>query len=178
MDIHHLHLALNHIPVLGLLFGLAILAYATLRRQDSVIRVAFGLFGASGVGAVVAYLTGEGAEEVVENIATIPHAVIESHEEMGLIALISATVVGGLALIALVVWRTVDIPRWVIVVAFVLAIGASGVVGYTANLGGQIRHPELRATSSVPGSGGAQAVRSTNDSHEDEDHNENDDHNQ
>lgn len=147
MDLHHLHLALNHIPVLGLIFGVAILAYASLRRQDSVVRVAFGLFGASGVGAVAAYLTGEGAEEVVENIAAVPHAVIESHEEMGLIALIAAAVVGGLALIALVVWRTVDIPRWVIGVAFVLAIGAGGVVGYTANLGGQIRHVELRSSA-------------------------------
>jgi hypothetical protein len=41
------------------------------------------------------------------------------------------------------------------------------------NLGGQIRHPELRATSATPGTDGAQAVRpsSTYESHdEDEEH--------
>lgn len=173
MDTHHLHLALNHIPVLGLLFGSAILIYGAWRREDSVVRVAFGLFAVSGFGAVAAYVTGEGAEEVVENVASIPHAVIESHEEMGLIALIAAATVGALSLLALLIWRTVDIPRWVTVGALVLALVASGLVGYTANLGGQIRHPELRATSTMPGTDGAQAVQSSesdefHDEHEDD----------
>lgn len=169
MDTHHLHLVLNHIPVLGLLFGSAILMYGAWRHHDSVVRVALGLFAVSGLGAGAAYLTGEGAEEIVENIASIPHAVIESHEEMGLIALIAAAIVGGLSVLALFVWRTVDIPRWATVVALVLALAASGVVGYTANLGGQIRHPELRATSDVPGTDGAQAVPSSHDAEEHED---------
>lgn len=149
---HHLHLALNHIPVIGLLFGTGILAYGLLRAQDTVVRVALGLLVLSGLGAGAAYLTGESAEEVVENVSGIPHAVIEAHEEMGLIAMIVAAVVGVLALGVLIWYRSRPIPTAASAGLLVAAVLATGVLGYTANLGGQIRHPELRGdTTAQPG---------------------------
>jgi uncharacterized membrane protein len=150
---HHLHVALNHIPVLGLLFGTGILAYGLMRAQDTVVRVALGLLVFSGIGAGAAYLTGESAEERVENVSGIPHAVIEAHEEMGLIAMIVAAVVGALALGVLVRYRSRPIPVVTSAGLLVATVLATGVLGYTANLGGQIRHPELRGdTPTQPGS--------------------------
>lgn len=144
MDGHHLHLALNHVPVFALFFGSVILSYGIWRAQDAVVRVALGLFVAGGVGAGAAFLTGEQAEEVVEGVAGIPESVIEAHEEMGLIALVVSAVVGGLALGVLIWLRNREIPTAIQAGLIILAIAATGILGYTANLGGQIRHVELR----------------------------------
>ena len=53
--------------------------------------------------------------------------------------------IGVLALISLVVYRQRAIPRRVTVIGVVATLAAMGVVGYAANLGGQIRHTEIRA---------------------------------
>ncbi|WP_179862316.1 DUF2231 domain-containing protein [Longibacter salinarum] len=144
MSGHHLHLALNHIPVLGLLFATGILAYAVWRDQDAAVRISLGLFVVSGLGAVAAYLTGEEAEEVVENVANIPHSVIEVHEEMGLIALIAGATVGAIAIGVLIWRRSRPVPKSARLGVLAIGLIATGILGYTANLGGQIRHPELR----------------------------------
>jgi crotonobetainyl-CoA:carnitine CoA-transferase CaiB-like acyl-CoA transferase len=144
MSSAHLHLIINHIPVLGVLFGAAILAYGLWRLQDAVIRVALGLFVASGLGAVGAYFSGEGAEEIVEELPGISHDIIETHEEVALIAFLLTALLGTVAL-ALLIWRRrSDIPRVAAVSLLVAAIGVFGVLAYTANTGGKIRHTELR----------------------------------
>ena len=43
-------------------------------------------------------------------------------------------------------------------VALVLSLGAADVMGYAANLGGQIRHTEIRAASSATADRGADEV--------------------
>lgn len=148
MSAVHLHLMLNHIPVLGTVFGLFILAYGIARHQDAVMRVAMGLLVVSGVGAAAAYFTGEGAEDVVEGLSGVSEAVVEAHEEIALFALIGSLVVAVLALGALTLYRRRDLPRVVGLVVLVAALGASGVLAYTANLGGQIRHTEIRSADS------------------------------
>jgi MFS family permease len=152
MSSAHLHLIINHIPVLGVLFGAAILAYGLWRLQDAVIRVALGLFVASGLGAVGAYFSGEGAEEVVEELPGISYNIIETHEEVASIAFLLTAFLGTVAL-ALLIWRRQsDIPRAAAVSLLVAAIGVFGVLAYTANTGGKIRHTELRDGPPQPSS--------------------------
>lgn len=52
-----------------------------------------------------------------------------------------------MSLIGLVVFRSRALARWVVPTAFVLALGATATMGYAANLGGQIRHTEIRAAA-------------------------------
>jgi hypothetical protein len=42
------------------------------------------------------------------------------------------------------------IPRWFMVLALILTIVVNSLVGYTANLGGQIKHPEARKGFQLP----------------------------
>ena len=149
MSAAHLHLILNHIPVLGTLFGVAILAYGLWRSQDAVVRIALALFVVAGLGATGAYFTGEGAEEAVEGLAGVTEAVIEPHEEIALYAFLLAIVLGVLSLGVLVWRRSAEVPRWVGTTTLLLALVTAGVMGYTANLGGQIRHTELRSNAST-----------------------------
>jgi hypothetical protein len=43
MSAAHFHLALNHIPLLGLLFGTVLLAYGQWRKQEEVQKVSLAL---------------------------------------------------------------------------------------------------------------------------------------
>jgi len=145
MNIIHLHLLLNHVPVIGAVLGLALLGVAYLRRSDELGKFALGAFAALGAVSVVVFLTGEPAEEIVEKLPGFSKALTERHEEAALVATIVMGVVGFLSLIWLVVFRSRALARWVVPTALVLALGATATMGYAANLGGQIRHTEIRA---------------------------------
>jgi len=44
MNAAHAHLLLNHIPILGMLFGLLLLLYALVRGNDDIKKASFGAF--------------------------------------------------------------------------------------------------------------------------------------
>jgi uncharacterized membrane protein len=143
MNPAHLHLALNHVPVLGALFALGLLAWGLLRRDDSVQRTALSAFVLVALAAIPVYLTGEPAEEVVERLAGVAEPAIEAHEDAALAALIGIELLGVVALAGLLA-RATRASRMIVRAVLVLALGAAGLMARTANLGGQIRHAEVR----------------------------------
>jgi uncharacterized membrane protein len=145
----HLHLMLNHLPVLGTVFGLLLLAYGLIRKKPDLLKLSLGVFVLAALAAGAAYLTGEQAEEVVEHLAGISEAIIEPHEEAAWIALLGAGVLGLLALGGLIWFRQRDVSKMFSVATLVLALAVSGWMVYTANLGGKISHPEIRSADSV-----------------------------
>ena len=154
MNWAHLHLLSNHLPVVGTVFGVGLLGWAVLRRNDTVQRVALGTFVVVALLALPAYFTGEPAEGVVEHAAGVGQASIGAHETAALAALIGVELVGFGALIALFRaggGRSLSVlaTRAVLVMAIVTA----GLLAWTANLGGRIRHAEIRpgAAQSAPG---------------------------
>lgn len=167
MSAAHLHLALNHIPLLGILFGAALLAYGLWRRQDEVQTASLGLLAVAGLSTLAVYLTGEPAEDIVEGLAGVSHEAIDAHEAIGLYALIAGLVTGGSALVALVV-RSLRprLVRWTVLLTLGLALVSTGLIGYTANLGGRISHPELRGDA--PSARSAEPDESDDDAYEHE----------
>jgi hypothetical protein len=149
MSAAHWHLMLNHIPLLGLLFGAVLLAYGVWRGSEDVQKASLGLLAVAGLSALAVYLTGEPAEEVVEGLAGVSHDAIEAHEEFGIYALVGGLVTALTALGALgyALFRR-RLARWSVVLTLVLAVVSTGLLGYTANLGGKISHPELRGAAS------------------------------
>jgi uncharacterized membrane protein len=147
MNSIHLHLLLNHVPVIGALLGLALLGVAFLRRSDEIGKVALGAFAVLGAVSAVVFLTGEPAEALVEKLPGFSEALTEQHEEAALVATVVAGIVGLLSLVGLIVFRSRALARWVVPTAFVLALGETAIMGYAANLGGQIRHTEIRAAA-------------------------------
>jgi beta-lactamase regulating signal transducer with metallopeptidase domain len=71
MNWAHIHLLLNHVPVLGTIFGLALLGYAVLKRSEALKRAALGVFVAVALLALPVYFTGEPAEEAVQSAAGV-----------------------------------------------------------------------------------------------------------
>jgi len=148
MSLTHLHLILNHVPVLGSVFGLGLLLFGLWRTSADIKKAALGVFVLVAFAAVPVYLTGEPAEDGVKRLVGVSKPAMEHHEEAASVALGVVTGLGFAALVALVVWRgDRPLPAWVSVILVVAALVAVGAMAWTAYLGGPIRHSETRAAS-------------------------------
>jgi len=155
----HLHLALNHLPVLGVLFGTVLLALALWRRNDTLQRTSLVVLLLTGLAAGGVYLTGEPAEGVIEKAAGVSDTQIERHEDAAAVATTGAALLGLAALVLL--WRSRRTGRMsapFLTATFVLGVLTTGAMAWTANLGGQIRHPELRGAVAAVEAGQGQPV--------------------
>lgn len=142
----HLHLLLNHMPILGSLFGLVLLLVALVRRQPVLVRAGLVTLLVAAALAIPANLTGEGAEEVVENYPGVTRALIHEHEEAAELALWALEFTGALALLSLLLLsgghaRATLLTRLTLAGAFI----SFGLMARAGNLGGQIMHPETRS---------------------------------
>lgn len=146
----HLHLVLNHVPVMGLLFGFTMLLYAAVRHNATLVRAALVLFVVAGIFAVPTYLTGEPAEETVERIAGVSEAAIERHEDAARIAVVSVGLLAVLAGAFLGLSRKRDdVPRAFVATMLFLSLVTGLVMGWTASLGGEIRHTEISGAAAT-----------------------------
>ena len=59
MSLVHLHLLLNHLPVIGAFFGVLLLAVALARRSSELAKVALAFFAFLGAVSVAVFFTGD-----------------------------------------------------------------------------------------------------------------------
>ncbi|MFM8178483.1 MAG: hypothetical protein ACKOAG_04760 [Candidatus Kapaibacterium sp.] len=155
MDAAHLHLLLNHAPIVGTVIGTVLLAWAVITRQASVRAAAASVLVAMALVAIPVYLSGEPAEESVEELPGVSEAFIEDHEDAAKWSLVAMEVAGALALSGIVASRKGHpladaLGKATLVVGVITCV----LMARTGNLGGQIRHTEIRAGSgSTEGAG-------------------------
>ena len=144
MNSVQMHLALTHVPVILSLAGLIMLMVAFLIKNNTLTRTSYILLLIAGVAAIPVFFTGEGTEEAIEKLPGVSEAVIERHEEMAKLAMVSISAAGLLALAALFSFRWQVASHVFKMVVFLFAITSAGLMAQTAHLGGQIRHTEIR----------------------------------
>jgi uncharacterized membrane protein len=137
----YLHLLSNHIPILGSLFGIFLLVVALVKPSLKTTLSAYIILLLSGLGGLVAYFTGEPAEESIEHLKGISHKVIHIHEEMAENSLFFVFLLTAAALIGL--WA--ERQEWQSakkIELFTLVIGIIAFIlfAFTGYLGGHIRH--------------------------------------
>jgi uncharacterized membrane protein len=149
MDLTHLHLILNHLPVVGIMFGFLILAWGVLRGYEEVKTVGLIFLVFTAFAALPVYLTGEPAEEAVEKLPGVSEQIIELHENSALLSLILAMATGVLAFFGLIFKRfsAVNVTRFSMFAILFLSFVTGALMARTANLGGEIRHTEIRQTT-------------------------------
>lgn len=154
MNYAHIHLFLNHIPILAVPLAALFLGHGLWLKNPASQRFSLGVLFLAALVVLPVYFTGEPAEEVVERLPGVQESFIESHEDMALISLVLSLAAGLSAAVALVSsWRKDKTAHLLAMSALSIALAASASLLYTANLGGKIRHTELR-------SGGAPEVKS------------------
>ncbi len=145
MNAAHWHLVLNHIPLIGIGFVILLMIIALVRKSSELKNIALIFTVLVALWAIPAYLTGEPAEEIVEDVPGISEDMIHEHEEMAEKAFIFIEAVGGLALIALIGGRfNRKLGNTLAAVTLLGLIAGGGLIAWTANLGGKIHHEEIR----------------------------------
>ncbi|MFB6345886.1 MAG: hypothetical protein ABEK50_08965 [bacterium] len=144
MNSAHLHLVLNHLPIMATLFGLIVLCYGWWIDSQDVLRVALALLFVSGLAVIPVYETGHNAEEIVEDLSGVSHKEVEQHEESAETTYYLMVVLGIVALLGLVQsYRNHSLPGWFLILLGLLGVIALGSLLKTADAGGTIRHPEI-----------------------------------
>lgn len=140
----HLHLLVNHLPVIGTWFAFALLLASYLFAPEVLRRTALVVLVGAGIAGAAANYTGEGAEDAIRGFPGVKRDVIHQHEEMGERAFIISTVLGVLCIGALARWRRTPLPGGVVAALVLATAFAGGGMLYTALLGGRVRHTEVR----------------------------------
>lgn len=164
MNAAHLHLLVNHLPIIGAFLAVPLLALALIRRQElSGLRGAVLVLAMAAVGAGLAQSTGEEAEERVEDAGWASERLMHAHEERAEIATPIAILTALLG-VGVLVWterkRAVN-PALVAGLGLMATVSA-GTLAWVGASGGEIRHDEIRdptasALSEAGGGAGGEA---------------------
>lgn len=104
--------------------------------------------------SIPVYLTGEPAEEIVEELGGGSHDLVEAHADTAIWAFIGLEILGALALLGLVGFRAPkQPPKWFVPAILVLGLLTMIWVGWVSALGGRIMHPEARPDFSLEETG-------------------------
>ncbi|MBX7094766.1 MAG: hypothetical protein K1X56_08600 [Flavobacteriales bacterium] len=145
MNEAHFHLLVNHLPIMGSLFGLIVLALGFALRSSVVRRVGLFLLILGGLTAMPANFSGEGAEEVVESLPGADHKLIHEHEESAEVALIVSVIVALISMVGLFAeWKGKKWAIYVSTTVLLLSAGNFYLLRKVGTTGGEIRHSEIR----------------------------------
>ncbi|MCB0652121.1 MAG: hypothetical protein KDC85_12665 [Saprospiraceae bacterium] len=167
MDATHFHLALTHFPIVGTLIGAGILGFGLFFKNDALKKSALILFILMGIITIPVFLTGEGAEETVENFAGISENIIETHENLAKITIWFMGALGIISMISLFAMvKKLSMSRILVLLTFIVSLATMGLFLKVGNTGGQIRHAEIRSNTTVQqgeGNNGAKESRDMDD---------------
>jgi hypothetical protein len=146
MDWMHVHLALNHVPVIGTPFVTLLLLTGILRGSREIVRLSLWAFVLLCAVSVPIKFTGDFAEEQAGGLAGVDEALVERHEQAADRATTAVFLLGLAAAAGLFLGRgDRGVPRWAAVSLLVLGIATFVLMAVAANSGGEIRHPEIRS---------------------------------
>lgn len=144
----HLHLALNHVPVLGVVFCGALLVVGLLRRSDELQRVSLWALALLAAASIAIKFTGDFAAETLAakpGVAALDKELLNAHEQSADQATTGVFLLGLAAAAGLFAARGGrPVPRWALLTTLFLALVTFLLMARTANVGGQLRHPEIR----------------------------------
>lgn len=147
----HLHLVVNHLPIIFPIVGIIVLITGIVSKSEAVKRTAFMIFVLGALASIAAMATGEGAEEIVEEINGFSESYIKNHEETAETFAIFSYVLGCISLFGL--WTSFKQKSFSSIVSIGTLIFASIVMFFakqTGTTGGEIRHTEIRTGNDIP----------------------------
>ena len=155
MNLAHVHLLLNHIPVLGSNFGLIFLLYAYFRKSQELIKTGMGILIGVALLTIPTFMTGDPARDIVKNMPDVAKNIIREHDDSAGYALTGILFLGGVCLAGLYYFRkNTSIPKGFTITVLLLTLFVCSIMIRTAYLGGQIHHPETRSdfvSHEIPG---------------------------
>ncbi len=178
----HLHLLVNHVPVIGSVAALMLLVWAMIRNNAELKRTALIGFVLVGISAFVADATGDGAAHMIKGLPEIERAKVHEHEEAADYAKMASGVLAAVSLVGLILaTRKKDAPgatsadeyarhhhepnKWIMIIVLLIGLFDLSVLSRVAYLGGAIRHPEIVNGYQAPPAGTAADSHHSEESH-------------
>lgn len=166
MNLAHIHLLLNHFPVVGLILAFGLFALALIAKSEPLTRASLAILFGLSLLSIATYVSGNGAAEgICDGVDTLAHlenqdgiapgkpcrlpsgpsrALIQIHESAAFEALWFMELAGAASWLGL--WqfrRRRHFPKATLAAVLVLSLAALVMMARAANLGGAIRHPEI-----------------------------------
>lgn len=146
----HVHLLLNHFPIIGAIAALIIFIVGAIRQSRPVKQTSYWIFFLMALLAIPVYYSGTQAYAMVESLPEIPEAQIHRHREVAEWSFIGLEIIGALSLMGILIARRDKLaPSWCNATFLVVAIAATGLVSWAGLHGGTIRHTEVRGELSI-----------------------------
>jgi hypothetical protein len=149
INVAHLHLLLNHVPTIGSVIALALLMLGFVRRDEPLKYLGLEVLFVIAVLTMPVYMTGVAAHQALREVPEVADETIRIHQDAALVAFTVIELAGFVGWVAL--WqsrRRGRAARGVVALATLLLLASLAIMGRAANLGGEIRHPEIRAALS------------------------------
>ncbi len=141
----HLHLALNHIPVLGTLFIGILFVIGVVKQSPEIMRLSLIAFVALTVISIPIKFTGDFAYESTAEADWMPGDIAQAHEQAADQATSAIFLLGLVSMFGLYLGRAGrQLPLWLLAMTLVLTVITFFLMARAANLGGQLRHEEIR----------------------------------
>jgi len=143
-DLAHVHLLMNHFPTIGTILGLGLLLLSFIRKNDHVRKVSFEVLFLIALATLPVYVSGQAAAEALKGQSGVSAAAIVAHNDAALGSFIMMEITGFFAWLVLWRMRRIGWPtKGLTYTVLVLSVMTVAAVARAANIGGDIRHPEI-----------------------------------
>jgi len=150
MNLAHLHLLLNHFPTIGTMVAIGLFVASLIAKNDDLKRTSLGIFFVIALISLPTYVTGSAARALIKGQAGVSEVLMAKHQDAALLAFVFMEITGLVAWLGL--WqyrRQLRMSQFNLAAVLVLSAVTFGLMAWASNIGGEIRHPEIRAPEEV-----------------------------
>jgi hypothetical protein len=146
MNFAHLHLLLNHFPIIGTLVGLGLFLISLVGENEDLRRASLIIFSAMALLSIPTFFSGTGAQGAIKKLPGVSEILIERHQGAAMLALVFMEITGALSVIAS--WKSQGTQRsarwnWSLSAVLLFSMVTVGLMARVGTTGGDIRHPEI-----------------------------------
>lgn len=147
MNIAHIHIVINHLPIVGYFFSIFLITTSFyFRSQEGVIISAVLVMVISALGALAAYFSGSPSIKLIAGLPGVGHKHISIHYRRAKIAVLFSCLSGVIAAAcgAVIIISAAPVPIYCYALLMISSLITSFAMVFTGNAGGKIRHQEVR----------------------------------
>lgn len=140
----HLHLLVNHFPVIGYFIIIVFLVYGIIFKQEKVKQFSMFMIVVLSLITILVFVSGNNAEGMVKGAEGVVEENIEVHQYAAVRSFIAMEILGGISLLMILYYRfKKPVPLSVTLIYLFLNLFMLWMMIYTSNLGGKIFHSEF-----------------------------------
>jgi uncharacterized membrane protein len=144
MNLPHVHLLLNHFPIIGTIIALGVFLLGLIGKSDDLKKAGFVILTGIALLAIPTYMSGNGAADKLGKLPGISMNAIAAHNNAAVVSIFFMEFTGLFAWLGLWQYRRFSSARtWTVATVVAFAVITVYFMSVTGTTGGQIRHAEI-----------------------------------